>query len=75
MDLSSLFDDSFGVAATVEDFDADFGLSFGFGASFDAGFGNFDGSVIVQFDDFSLGTSGKPLLGLWPFFGTFDFVA
>jgi hypothetical protein len=57
MDLSSLFDDSFGVAATVQDFGADFGLSFGFGASFDAGFGNFDGSEIVQFDNSSLGSS------------------
>jgi hypothetical protein len=42
MDLSSVFDDSFGVVATAEDFDADFALSFGFGAVFDAGFGNFD---------------------------------
>jgi hypothetical protein len=55
MDLSSLFDDSFGVVATVKDFGADFALSFGFGTVFDAGFGNFDGSVIVQFDNSFLG--------------------
>ena len=57
MDLSSLFDNSFVVVATVKDFDVDFALSFDFGAAFDAGFGNFDGSVIVQFDNSSLGSS------------------
>ena len=56
MDLSPLVDDSFGLAATVEDFGADFGLSFDFGASFDALFGTFDGSVIVHFDDSSIGS-------------------
>ncbi len=61
MDLSSLFDDSFGVVANVEDFGADFALSFGFGAAFDAGFGNFDGSVIVQFDNAFLGSFGGAL--------------
>jgi hypothetical protein len=54
MDLSSLYDDFFGVVATVEDY---FALSFGFGTAFDAGFGNVDGSVIVQFDDASLCSS------------------
>jgi hypothetical protein len=65
MDLTSLFDDPFGVVATVKGFGADFALSFGFGAVFDAGFGNFDNSVIVQFDNSSLGSSlfgvGEPL--------------
>ena len=32
-------------------------MSFGFGTVFDAGFGNFDGLVIVQFDNSSLGSS------------------
>ena len=50
---------SFGVVATVKDFGADFALSFGFGAVFDAGFGNFDGSVIVQFDNSFLGKKNK----------------
>jgi len=58
MDPASLFDDSFAVVATVKDFGADFALSFGFGAEFDAGFGNFNGgSEIVQFNDASLGSS------------------
>ena len=56
----TLSDDSFGVFTTVNDFGADFALSFGFGAEFDAGFGTFNGSAIVEVEDASLGNRRHP---------------
>ena len=52
--LSGVFD--FG--ASFSDFGSDFGQAFEFGSAFDAGFGNFHGSVSVQFDDASVPLGG-----------------
>ena len=57
MDPSSLFGD-FDFGASFGDFCAGFGEAFEFGAAFDAGFGNFNGSVSIVFDDASLSLGG-----------------